>query len=137
MRGLRASRPCWCSLHTPAPFPPPPPHSLLASDPTLLACRAGWPPAVLPPAASTSTCALDCVPCFRPGLCPSADSSGAGPPQVWEESCRGQVLQVDPFQPWQEMAAQLVGLPKQPTLQASRCSQDPRARPAFELMLCG
>ena len=38
-------------------------------------------------------------------------------PQVWDDSSRGQVLQVEPFRPWEEQAAQDCGLSGTPTMQ--------------------
>ena len=37
--------------------------------------------------------------------------------QVWDDSSRGQVLQVEPFRPWEEQAAQDCGLSGTPTMQ--------------------
>lgn len=37
---------------------------------------------------------------------------------MWDEASRGQVLQVEPFRPWEEQAAQDCGLSNTPTMQA-------------------
>lgn len=51
-----------------------------------------------------------------PGLELLPNPSSA-PPQVWDEASRGQVLQVEPFRPWEEQAAQDCGLSDTPTMQ--------------------
>lgn len=58
-------------------------------------------------------CTTNSTPPTHP-CCPCPPPS---PLQVWDENSRGQVLQVEPFRPWEEQAAQDCGLSGTPTMQ--------------------
>lgn len=57
---------------------------------------------------------LQHFPDTRPHMCAPLPASAH---QVWDDSSRGQVLQVEPFKPWEEQAAQDCGLSGTPTMQ--------------------
>ena len=86
----------------------------------LWVCTAGWRCNVLPLLHSLpvpvqpSACA--CGACIA--LHTHQRAAAPRLPQVWDDSSRSQVLQVEPFRPWEEQAAQDCGLSGTPTMQA-------------------
>lgn len=69
------------------------------------------------------------VPSPRRPLCdhPPAPALPPAPLQIWDPSNQGQVLQVEPFRPWEEQAALECGLTDTPTTQTLSAQVGPSA----------
>ena len=84
-------------------------------------------PCCIPATATAFSAAITCGPAARtsslvplPDILPASAISLLCPCpclQIWEACNQGQVLQVEPFRPWEELAAQGMQLPGTPTVQ--------------------